>query len=137
MGRSVRIYLCRHAHAAPGSPDVLRPLSPAGRRRAVEMGVELTAASPRPMAVVTSPLVRARQTADEIARGLGVHARADANLSPGATVEALCKAVAREEGGLAVVAVGHQPDCSEIMVALTGDDPGFPPGAIHVVDLHV
>lgn len=29
-----------------------------------------------------------------------------------------------------VVAVCHQPDCSEIALALTGRDPGFPPGGV-------
>ena len=33
-----------------------------------------------------------------------------------------------EDRGELVVAVGHQPDCSEIYAALTGDDRGFAPG---------
>jgi hypothetical protein len=33
------------------------------------------------------------------------------------------------------VAVGHQPDCSEIVFALTGTEVDFAPGAFHEVEL--
>ena len=79
----------------------------------------------RPPSWCTSPLLRARQTAEAIARASGAELRVDARLAPGATAADLRAAVG--EGDLPVATVGHQPDCSEIAVALTGRDPGFPP----------
>ena len=40
---SVRVYLCRHAKAAPGEPDDLRELTPKGRRQAEALGEQLAA----------------------------------------------------------------------------------------------
>jgi phosphohistidine phosphatase SixA len=34
-----------------------------------------------------------------------------------------------------VATVGHQPDCSEIAVALTGSDPGFPVAGVAEIEL--
>jgi phosphohistidine phosphatase SixA len=34
-----------------------------------------------------------------------------------------------------VATVGHQPDCSEIAVALTGNDPGFPVAGMAEIEL--
>jgi phosphohistidine phosphatase SixA len=83
--------------------------------------------------VLTSPLVRARQTAEAVAEATGATLRVEPRLAPGATVAALREAVSGEAGPIATV--GHQPDCSEIAFALTGRDPGFSPGAMAAVDL--
>lgn len=135
MPELVRVHVCRHAHAVPGSPDAERPLSAAGRRRAAEMGAELAVAQPRPTLLLASPLRRTRETAEAIGRAIGLEPRVEHLLAPGATASRLVAAVLAEPGHAAVVTVGHQPDCSEIATALTGADPGFAPGSIHVVDL--
>ena len=121
----------RHAEAAPGDPDDLRPLTPAGRDAASELGERL--AVHRPDAVVTSPLLRARETAGLIARACGLGAEPDDRLAPGATPESLEAAVAGR--GDTVVAVGHQPDCSEIALALTGQEVRFPPAGVEELEL--
>jgi phosphohistidine phosphatase len=135
MATPVRVYLCRHAHAAPGTPDHARPLTAEGRVQARALGRQLVAAAPRPSLVLSSPVLRAHQTAEALARMLGLEPRLEAGLAPGATVVSLIAAVGAEPGHAAVAVVGHQPDCSEIMEALTGVDPGFAPGAVHAVDL--
>lgn len=135
MPPTVRVYLCRHAHAEPGSPDELRTLTMEGRARATAMGEELRAARPRPTILLTSPVRRARETAERIGDGLGLEPLIDTRLAPGATLTSLQAAVLAADGHGAVVAVGHQPDCSEIAVAVDGRDPGFPPGGIHALDL--
>jgi phosphohistidine phosphatase len=119
----VRVYLCRHAQAAPGDPDELRELTPAGLGQARALGERLAARPDPPRLVLTSPLVRARQTGAEIARIVGVEARVEKALAPGATAERLAGALTGESGPIATV--GHQPDCSEIARALLGRDPGF------------
>jgi phosphohistidine phosphatase SixA len=63
----VRLILVRHAEAAPGEPDELRPLTRAGRDAARELGERLV--GERPDAVLCSPLLRARETAAAIATG--------------------------------------------------------------------
>jgi phosphohistidine phosphatase len=127
----VRLFLVRHAEAAPGEPDDLRPLTPAGRDAARALGERL--AKRQPEAVLPSPLLRARETAERMARACGLGAEPDDRLAPGATAESLCAAAAGK--GNTVVAVGHQPDCGEIALALTGREARFPPGGVQELEL--
>jgi phosphohistidine phosphatase SixA len=127
----VRLFVVRHAEAAPGEPDDLRPLTDAGRAAARALGEVLAAENPD--AVVSSPLLRARETAEAIARAADLEPSTDERLAPGATADAV-RAVALASGERVVV-VGHQPDCSEIVLALTGREVAFAPGAMHEVEL--
>ena len=127
----MRLFLVRHAEAAPGEPDDLRPLTPAGRDAARELGARL--AVEHPEAVRTSPLLRARETAAVIAEASGLEAEADERLAPGASADDVRGAT--QGRGETIVAVGHQPDCSEIVLALTGREVRFAPGAFHEVQL--
>jgi phosphohistidine phosphatase SixA len=127
----VRLFLVRHAEAAPGDPDELRPLTTAGREHARQLGATL--ATEHPEVVLTSPLLRARETGAAIAEAAGIEAEADERLAPGATADDL-RAIATGRGDT-LVAVGHQPDCSEIVFALTGEEVRFPAGAVHEVEL--
>jgi phosphohistidine phosphatase len=127
----VRLFLVRHAEAAPGEPDDLRPLTPAGRDAARALAQKL--AREHPEVVVSSPLLRARETAVAIAEASGVAAETDERLAPGATADDLRAAAAGR--GETIVAVGHQPDCTEIVFALTGEEVRFPVGSFHEVQL--
>ena len=127
----MRLFLVRHAEAAPGEPDELRPLTPRGREAARALGEKL--AAERPDAVISSPLLRARETAEQIARAAGGEVDADDRLAPGATAADVKAAVAGR--GETVVAVGHQPDCSTIVLELTGREIKFAPAAVFAVDL--
>jgi phosphohistidine phosphatase len=127
----VRLFVVRHAEAAPGEPDELRPLTDAGRATARALGDRLSELGID--AVVTSPLLRARETGEAIARGAGVTAEPDDRLAPGATAADARDATTGR--GEAVVAVGHQPDCSEIVLELTGRKVPFAPGAVFEVEL--
>jgi phosphohistidine phosphatase SixA len=127
----MRLYLVRHAHSDPGDPDSLRPLSTLGLRQARELGEQL--ASSAPETVLSSPLLRARETAAAIAKAAGVEPRVDERLAPGATAEDLLAAV--DGAGATVVAVCHQPDCSLIAEALGAGDPGFAPAAFAEIEL--
>jgi phosphohistidine phosphatase len=129
----VRVYLCRHAQAAPGEPDAARELTPVGVEQARALGGLLAELAEPPRVVLTSPLVRARQTAAEIASAVGVEARVESALAPGASAESLARALAGETGPVATV--GHQPDCSEIALALRGTDPGFPVAGMAELEL--
>jgi phosphohistidine phosphatase len=127
----MKLVLVRHAEAAPGSPDELRALSPEGHEQARQLGERLRADGIQPDAVLSSPLLRARQTATQL--GFGTAEPIDA-LAPGATEEDVRAAVAGR--GDTVVVVGHQPDCSRIAAALSGGpEPAFPPAGAHVLEL--
>ena len=135
MLRAVQLVIVRHAEAAPGEPDELRPLTPAGRDAARALGQRLARDGIRLDAILTSPLLRARQTAQELARAAAVEVRPDERLAPGATAEGV-RAAAEEHGGETVAVVGHQPDCSRIAAALTGgEEPAFPPAGMLSIDL--
>jgi phosphohistidine phosphatase len=129
----VLVFLVRHAHSDPGDPDELRPLSARGAREARELGTRLAGHATPPTLVVTSPLLRARETGEAIAQATDAELRVDDVLSPGASTESLRDAVAGEPGPVACV--GHQPDCSEIAHELTGRDPGFPTAGVIELDL--
>jgi len=127
----VKILLVRHAEAAPGEPDELRRLTPGGRETARALGERLAARHPD--AVVCSPLLRARETAEPIARAAGVSLQADERLAPGAELSDLSAAVTGR--GETVVVVGHQPDCGRIVLALTGRQLDFAPGGVAELEL--
>jgi phosphohistidine phosphatase len=127
----MRLLIVRHAEAAPGQPDELRRLTRRGRGQARELGKRLRAQDLTPDAVVTSPLLRARETAEALELG---EPEVDTRLAPGATADDLCDA-ARGRGGT-VVLVGHQPDCGRAVAVLTGGvAPAFAPCAYVLVDL--
>ncbi len=127
----MRLVLIRHADAAPGTPDELRALTAEGHEQARRLGERLRAEGITPDAVLSSPLLRARETATDL--GLGPPEAHDA-LAPGATEEGVRAAVAGR--GDTVVVVGHQPDCGRIAAAFSGGaEPDFPPTGAHVLDL--
>lgn len=130
----MRLYLVRHAEAAPGEPDALRPLTAAGREQARVLGELFAEHGVQPDAVLCSPLLRARETATIVARAVGREPEADERLAPGATAENV-RAAAAGRGDIVVV-VGHQPDCGQIASALTGGpEPAFPPASAVKIDL--
>lgn len=127
----MRLYLVRHAEAAPGEPDELRPLTPHGRAQARELGRRLREEGVAADVVLSSPLLRARETVRELDLG---PAEADERLAPGATVDDVRAAIAGR--GDTVVVVGHQPDCGRVAAALTnGPEPPFPAAGHVVIDL--
>ena len=127
----MRLVLVRHAEAAPGSPDELRTLTSEGREQAQQLGNRLRAQGIEADAVLTSPLLRARETGEAL--GYGAVEALDA-LAPGATDEDVRAAVAGR--GETVIVVGHQPDCGRIAAALgDGTEPAFPPAGAAVLDL--
>jgi phosphohistidine phosphatase len=130
----VRLFIVRHAEAAAGQPDDLRPLTERGREQARRLGRRFANDGIHPDAVLSSPLLRARETAAEIAKAVGVEAEPDERLAPGAEPDDLRAAASGR--GETVVVVGHQPDCGRAAAALSGgSEPAFPPGGVFEVEL--
>ena len=105
----MELILWRHAEAEDGLPDDRRALTPRGRRQAQKMARWLREHLPEGFAVVCSPAVRARQTAD----ALGVDCAVDPRLAPGVEAASYLAVAGWPKGagaaGGAVVLVGHQP----------------------------
>jgi phosphohistidine phosphatase len=118
----IELYLLRHADA--GDPtawqaDAERPLSGKGERQADRLGRFLAGIGFKPDAIITSPKVRAAQTADGVAHHLGVPVTIDDRLAEGVDLRAL-EVVLRSAGDPArPVLVGHDPDFSDLVETLT------------------
>ena len=120
----IELHLLRHAHAgdplAWDGPDERRPLSDKGEKQADRLGRFLVGAGFAPDAVIASPKVRAAQTAEIVARHLGVPVAVDARLGWGLDLDAV-QAVLRDAGDpLRPVLVGHDPDFTDLVETLTG-----------------
>jgi phosphohistidine phosphatase len=109
----VIVHLLRHAEAedvAPSGRDADRRLTEDGRRRAKAVAKAVAKLDPSYDAVLVSPLVRARQTAEPVAEACGhrkplVETRA---LTPNADPLDVLHELARLKPGTALL-VGHQP----------------------------
>jgi phosphohistidine phosphatase len=78
--------------------------------------------SVRPGVVISSPLPRARRTAELLVEGIGreVALTFDDRLRPGATWRELSAALADHPGVERALFVGHQPDLARIIELLSG-----------------
>ena len=117
------LYLLRHAHAGdPGGwagDDDLRPLSAKGRRQASRLGEALARWSDAPDLYITSPRLRARETAELAAEASRTSVVEDERLArplDAAMVADICAA----HGASRPCLVGHDPDFSEVLGELLG-----------------
>ena len=114
----------RHGPAedhADSSMDSDRALTAAGRERVRSVAKCLHAEDEDPLEILTSPLVRAVQTAEIVAlapsdRQKAVNVRRE--LSPGATGANAMIAAMDRAGHKRVMLVGHEPDLSELLMKL-------------------
>lgn len=121
----MEIYLVRHAEALErqeGLADEVRHLTQKGRKHAAKQGRRLKKIKVRPELIISSPMVRAVQTAELLAAEIGrkaiVAAHADLQLT--ADPETVI-AMIRETGRLqAVMLVGHEPQLSRVAALLLG-----------------
>jgi phosphohistidine phosphatase len=124
---AVELYIVRHAIAAERGPewpdDNKRPLTERGIERFKEVVTGLVFLEVQLDIVFTSPLMRARQTAELLAEGLPevVPVETADALAPGHTTLEVMEQIAREAGGATRVAVvGHEPDLGALAGWLIG-----------------
>jgi phosphohistidine phosphatase len=120
----MELYLLRHAHAGdPGTwdgPDERRPLSDKGEKQADRLGRFLAGIGFQTDAIITSPKVRAGQTAKLVAERLGVPVGEDDRLGGEVSIGTL-EAILRDAGDPArPVIVGHDPDFTDLVAILCG-----------------
>lgn len=133
----MRLFLFRHAEAQPqGSlPDAERPLTPAGIERTRSAARALAALRLQPARLVSSPLLRARQTAAILSEALRQPVEISALLGYDFSVSALDELLRGLPADADVLLVGHEPTFSATVRALTGADVDFKRGGMARIDL--
>ena len=118
----MQLYFLRHGEADwPGwtKPDDERPLTDFGKKEVRQVGKFLVRLKVNPDLVVSSPLPRALQTAEIAAEQLKTKLRQDEALEPGFGFSEL-GAVLKRHPAKVLMLVGHEPDFSSVISALTG-----------------
>jgi phosphohistidine phosphatase len=117
------LHLLRHAHAGDSTtwdgPDERRPLTKRGRHQAQRLGRFLVASGTRPDVIVSSPKVRALQTAELIAEAFGMDVHLDLRLGDGFQLTQL-ERIVLDTDVAAPMLVGHDPDLSFVLSELCG-----------------
>ena len=136
----LELYLLRHADAGdaaawPGD-DAERPLSKKGRRQAKGVARLLRDLGLRVDAVISSPLLRATQTAKPVAKATGVQVLTDDRLGYDFGRRELAAMVAQVGVGMQrVILVGHDPGFTEVASLLAGTRIDVAKGALVRIDL--
>ena len=143
MAAILEIYLVRHAVAAERGPkypdDRSRPLTPEGVKRFRESVKGLSKFGVEIDIVLTSPLVRARDTATLLASALKPKPSIEQveALAPGGRHVAIVEAIKAAKRQRRIALVGHEPDLGEFAARLLGSRGGveFKKGAICLIDV--
>ncbi|WNK21377.1 phosphohistidine phosphatase SixA [Halomonas piscis] len=137
------LWIMRHGEAADGSPDSARPLTADGEQQASLMANRLAercrADDAAVTRIVTSPYLRARQTAAIMGEALGVAVETLSGITPEDSPQAFCDWLVNQSGNLLMVS--HMP----LVGALAGllvegrEDQGraFPTAGIAELDADV
>lgn len=129
----MKLYLLRHGDAAePGDPryptDAVRPLTPKGTKRTRQLANALRQMEISFDVIFSSPLVRARQTAEIVARSLELekNLRITNHLAPGgAFVDILAQVENVRPTSEAILLVGHEPYLSGLVSLLCTGGPAL------------
>ena len=124
------IYLLRHGDAEPGDgDDAARPLTAKGERQATAAGRALLAIGAEIDACLTSPKLRALDTARLACEALDLEPEIAEELR-GGPFDSLALAAGRGDALL----VGHEPDFSGEVARLTGANLKLRKGGLAIVD---
>jgi phosphohistidine phosphatase len=124
------LWLLRHGDAAEGSPDAERPLTEKGEAQARAVGKALAAFGVELSACLTSPKLRALETAQLACEPLGIEPQLEPKLAGGPfDAEALAAGLGDD-----ILLVGHDPDFSMAVHALTGAQVRMEKGGLAGVD---
>ncbi len=120
----MRLVIIRHGIAVPRGtpeiPDEERPLTKRGERRFQAAARGLARVVRRPDALLTSPLVRARQTADIAAAAWGKIKPKETEALAAGGFEAVAAEIEKHPKDAVVAIVGHEPDLSALLARLLG-----------------
>lgn len=126
---AMKLYIMRHGPAGErgaSANDFERPLTADGQAETAQAAAGLKRLKVKPAAILTSPLTRARQTAELVAASLtpDIPPTVSDALASGATPGEIVKAVRSFDGDLLIA--GHDPDFSALFTyLLTGESRPF------------
>lgn len=124
------IWLVRHAEAEDGSPDAERRLTTKGEEQSRTVGAALARLGVKVQCCVTSPKVRARDTARLVCKALKVEITEDERLAGGPFDAHDLVA----EFGEDLMLVGHDPDFSLAVHRMTGAQVRIPKSGVVAVN---
>ena len=132
------MQLCFLRHGEADWPDWKksddeRPLTDFGKKEVRDVAKFLARLKVRPDLIVTSPLPRASQTAEIAADYLKAKLRKDELLAPGFGVSEL-RTVLKRHDAKAPMLVGHEPDFTTVISALTGASLKLSKGGVALLD---
>lgn len=138
----MKLYILRHAHSPPlweakVDKDEDRPISEEGRQGLRRVLEHLKKQNPSVALILASPLLRARQTAQEAVSLLGltgveIFQPLDGTLPPERLWLALKE---RLQGVKEALLVGHQPQLGRLIAYLSGSQPELIPGGLVSLEL--
>lgn len=119
------LYVIRHAEAVESNktlPDEWRYLTNKGRATVQKIRSRIAKYGPEPGLIITSPLVRAVQTAELLAGKVQRKEVVIASgfLQPGADINQLIKYLKRHKNADCMMVVGHEPFLSSLVSELLG-----------------
>lgn len=144
----MKLYILRHGdaveHGDPRYKENDRPLTPKGIQRTKQLAHVLREMEITFDSILTSPLARARETAEIVARGLKLqdNLRFSEHLAPSGSMEELVHQINTiRPAPKSVVLVGHEPYLSGFVSLLCTGGPGlsvvFKKGALCRLDVQV
>ena len=135
----MHLYFLRHGEADwPDwkKSDDERPLTKAGKKEMREVGKFLRRIKAKPSLILTSPLPRAAQTAKIAAEYLKAKCRQEKLLQPGFGKRELAQLFSKHADENLML-VGHEPDFTGAIAALTGASLRLSKGGVALVDVNL
>lgn len=120
----MKLFFLRHGIAEDAQGDMSdneRALTSEGRDQLKQIAHALHRLGVAPNVVLTSPLVRAAQTAEIVSPVLGVSVETADELQPGCGLDDLQRLLSRYEHE-SIMLVGHQPDFASLAARLVNAD---------------
>ncbi|HET8951169.1 MAG TPA: histidine phosphatase family protein [Solirubrobacteraceae bacterium] len=130
-----QLWLLRHGEAVPheSKPDDERELTARGERQALAAGAALARLGAEFSAGYTSPMLRARQTAELACRALGIEPVVEESVGYGFDRDDAIALLRAHGDDARVLVVGHEPDFSQVVHDFTGGRVDFKKGGIAAV----
>jgi phosphohistidine phosphatase len=116
-------------------PDDERPLTDRGRKEMKRVAKFLERLRFSAAVILTSPLPRASQTAEIVAKRLGIELKTEPALAHGFNIERLRRIIAKVNADCTMV-VGHEPEFSEVIKELTGGEVKLSKAGIALLEIN-
>jgi phosphohistidine phosphatase len=132
-----QLWLLRHGEAVPhdSKPDADRELTARGERQALAAGEGLARLGVEFAACYTSPKIRARDTARLACKALNIEPVEAESLANGFSRDDALELLLAHDPDDRVLAVGHEPSFSQVVLDLTGGRVDFKKGGVVAVKL--